>query len=74
MVTVTITYDMDDEDKSLEAELNDWLSGSINVQDLGFDYCISSERYVSDTVEDASIEIKDSNEINPSKSQLENLR
>ncbi len=34
MVTVTITYDMDDEEKSLTDELNDWLQGNINVMDL----------------------------------------
>ena len=34
MVTVTITYDMDDEEKPLTDELNDWLQGNINVMDL----------------------------------------
>jgi hypothetical protein len=34
MVTITITYDMDDEDKSLQDELRDWLDGNVNVQDI----------------------------------------
>jgi len=35
MVTITISYDMDDEEKSLGAELRDWLEGHVSVQDLG---------------------------------------
>jgi len=34
LVTLCITYDMDDPDKPLDDELNDWLKGSIDVQDL----------------------------------------
>ena len=34
MVKVTITYDMDDESKSLNDELQDWLEGRISVQDI----------------------------------------
>ncbi len=36
MVTVTITYDMDDEEKTLADELKDWVEGNISVQDLEF--------------------------------------
>ncbi len=34
LVTVTITYDMDDTEKSLTDELNDWLQGNVNILDL----------------------------------------
>jgi hypothetical protein len=34
IVTVTLTYDMDDEDKPLSDELRDWLEGNVNVMDL----------------------------------------
>jgi hypothetical protein len=34
MVTITITYDMDDETKPLEQELQDWLHGNITVEDV----------------------------------------
>jgi len=34
MVKVTIVYDMDDTEKSLEDELHDWIAGNISVQDV----------------------------------------
>jgi hypothetical protein len=34
MVRVTITYDMDDANKPLNDELQDWLEGRVNVQDI----------------------------------------
>lgn len=33
-VTVTITYDMDDEGKTLEDELRDWAEGNVSVADV----------------------------------------
>lgn len=34
MVRVTIEYDMDDEDKSLSAELSDWFRGRVEIGDI----------------------------------------
>jgi hypothetical protein len=34
MVEVRIVYDMDDPGKPIKAELNDWLEGNVNVQDI----------------------------------------
>jgi hypothetical protein len=34
MVKVTVTYDMDDESKSLFDELQDWKDGFVNVYDI----------------------------------------
>lgn len=34
LVTVSITYDMDNTEKSLTDELNDWLQGNVNILDL----------------------------------------
>jgi hypothetical protein len=34
LVRITIEYDMDDTEKPLKEELNDWIKGSITVQDL----------------------------------------
>lgn len=33
-VTIIISYDMDDEEKSLSEELRDWVEGNVNVMDL----------------------------------------
>lgn len=34
MVRITIEYDMDDEEKTLEAELQDWYDRRVHVDDL----------------------------------------
>lgn len=36
-VTLSITYDMDDENKTLKAELQDWIRGDVKLEDLLFD-------------------------------------
>lgn len=37
-VTLTISYDMDDEEKPLYKELQDWIENAVNVQDFNFDF------------------------------------
>lgn len=34
MVKVTVTYDMDEPDKPLAAELQDWIDGNVGVADI----------------------------------------
>jgi hypothetical protein len=36
-ITITITYDMDDPDKTLADELQDWYDGNVDLRDLAVD-------------------------------------
>ena len=63
IVTVTITYDMDDTVKSLKDELKDWIRGDISVQDLGLHPIYGTpepeDKYTSIEIKEASNETND---------------